>query len=233
MKDKKFDIAAVITVILLNSILNEGVYYLARLITGGMKHHNMTLHFDLMIPFLPWTVLIYFGCFAFWIVAYIVIAMTGPAEGEIDNRWRVFSADGLSKFIALIFFIALPTTLIRPETGCENLMDTFATLLYQIDSADNLFPSLHCSISWFCWIGARSNKRIPAWFRNLCLIMAILVCIATLTTKQHVIVDIFAGIILAEGCYWLTGFESIARLYMVPAEKLAEAIRRALPKLTH
>ena len=31
--------------------------------------------------------------------------------------------------------------------------------LYQVDAADNLFPSIHCLTSWFCYIGIRGRVR--------------------------------------------------------------------------
>lgn len=34
-------------------------------------------------------------------------------------------------------------------------------LLYWIDAADNLFPSIHCLVSWLCWIGVRRRRDIP------------------------------------------------------------------------
>jgi len=70
--------------------------------------------------------------------------------------------------------------------------------LYNVDAADNLFPSIHCLSSWLCVIAVRNQERIPKTYKIVSVILAVLVCISTLTTKQHVIVDVFAGILLAE-----------------------------------
>ena len=69
------------------------------------------------------------------------------------------------------------------------------------DRSANLFPSIHCLVSWFCYIGIRHQKKIPVWYQRFSLVFAILVCISTQVTKQHYIIDVFGGIILSEVCY--------------------------------
>ena len=43
--------------------------------------------------------------------------------------------------------------------------------------------------------------------------MAVAVCISTLTTYQHVIVDVIGGVLLAELAYHITANRKIADLY--------------------
>lgn len=38
--------------------------------------------------------------------------------------------------------------------------------VYAVDAADNLFPSIHCLVSWFCYIGLRGRRDIPVWYRG-------------------------------------------------------------------
>ena len=75
--------------------------------------------------------------------------------------------------------------------------------LYSVDAADNLFPSIHCLVSWFCFIGLRGKKEIPFWYRAFSCFFAILVFLSTLTTKQHVIWDVAGGVLLAEICFYI------------------------------
>ena len=86
-------------------------------------------------------------------------------------------------------------------------------LVYRIDAADNLFPSIHCLVSWFCYIGIRGRKEIPMWYRGASCVMAVLVCVSTLTTKQHVIIDVAGGVLLAEACYWIAKKPVLFRNY--------------------
>ena len=64
-------------------------------------------------------------------------------------------------------------------------------------SPTNLFPSIHCLVSWFCAIGLRGT-RVSTWYKVFSYAFAIAVCISTQLTKQHYIVDVFGGILLAE-----------------------------------
>ena len=91
--------------------------------------------------------------------------------------------------------------------------DSFMRFLYWIDSGDNIFPSLHCMIAWLCWVGVRGNKQVPLPWRIMTLIMAMLVCLSTLTTRQHVLLDVFGGILLSEFCYCLSDFTMLHKLY--------------------
>lgn len=69
---------------------------------------------------------------------------------------------------------------------------------------DNLFPSIHCLVSWLCWIGLRNQKQIKTGYKIFSFLMAIAICICTLTTKQHVIVDVIAAVGLAEVSYLIS-----------------------------
>ena len=139
-------------------VWNAIVYNGSRLIAGGFHHYNMELPVDSLFPFLPWTVTIYCVCFAFWAVNYIWASRQAPQETA-----RFFSAELLAKTVCFICFIFLPTTNIRPQVGSNGFWNAIMRLLYRIDAADNLFPSIHCLESWFCFIGVRKNPEVPLW----------------------------------------------------------------------
>lgn len=174
---------------------NMTVYFGSRLFTGAWPHHNIELELDQLIPFVPCTVAIYLGCYLFWIVNYILIARQGKQE-----VCQFFVADFLSRTVCLACYLFYPTTNTRPFVEADGFWNQVMLGLYATDPADNLFPSIHCLVSWFCYIGLRGKKNIPNWYRGLSWVLALLVCISTLTTKQHVIVDVIGGVLLAEIC---------------------------------
>ena len=187
---------------------NTVVYYGARWLAGSWDHLDMTTQIDLLVPFLPWTISIYWGCYLFWGTNYCLCALQDRSE-----RNRFFCADILSRCICLLFFLLLPTTNIRPEVTGISVWDDLLRLLYHVDAADNLFPSIHCLVSWLCWIGVRERKDIHSVYRYISLIAALLVCISTLTTKQHVIVDVIGGIALAECSYMIAGIPRVHTMF--------------------
>lgn len=128
----------------------------------------------------------------FWIVNYILISNINK-----EHCYRFLTADLLGKLICGIIYINFPTTNIRPNIITPDIFSDVLKFLYSIDAADNLFPSIHCLVSWYCFVGLRNCEVIPVWYRYFSLFMAIMICISTLATKQHVIIDV-----LGELC-WL------------------------------
>ena len=125
---------------------------------------------------------------------------------------------------ARLLFLAFPTTNIRPEIADTGLMNKLMLLLYSIDPANNLFPSIHCLTSWFCVIAVRKQKDIPNWYKYVSVIIALAICVSTLTTKQHVIYDAIAGVGLAELSYFFVEKSGI----LVPYRKLVASIERRI-----
>lgn len=183
-------------VLILAFLFNEFVYYLARYINLNRMHYNLTLSFDNEIPVIPWTTILYFGCFLFWTINYFICSRQSRKNSDI-----FFCSDFLSKIICFFLFIILPSTNIRPLIQPGTIWNQILLFLYKIDMPDNLFPSIHCLVSWLCWIGLRNQKQIKTGYKIFSFLMAIAICICTLTTKQHVIVDVIAAVGLAEVSY--------------------------------
>lgn len=189
-------------------VWNQLVYYTGSFLGQDGPFLRMGLPLDALVPFLPWTVSIYFGCFLAWAVLYLLMARQ-------DRRaaYRFFCADFLAKAVCLLFFILLPTTLSRPAVTGTSLWDALTRLLYHVDAPRNLFPSIHCLVSWMCFIGARNHRTLPRWAVWSTALMAVLVCLSTLTTRQHVAADAVGGILLAEVCYAAAGRPWLLRPY--------------------
>lgn len=142
-------------------VFNCLVYSGSRAIAGGWYHHNIESSLDLRLPFVPQFLIVYFGCYIFWAVNYIL-----AARQEKEQIYRFFTADLISRCVCLIIFLAYPTTNTRPVIEGSGFWDLLAGWLYSIDAADNLFPSIHCLVSWFCFLGIKDQKRIPAWYKR-------------------------------------------------------------------
>ena len=179
---------------------NALAYYGGRVISHNAEHYCLSTPWDAEIPLLSWTILIYLGCYLFWAVTYYLSIRYDKGHG-----YRFFGAHIIGEGICFLCFVFFPTSMVRPEITGTTVFDWLLRLIYTCDPADNLFPSIHCFASWLCWIGVRGNKDIPKWYQTISLVMAILVCISTLTVKQHVIADVPAGILLSELSYCLSG----------------------------
>ncbi len=191
-----FCIVPLLIVLAWNMLVYSGSMH----ITKDWYHHNIEFGIDKLIPFLPWTVSIYLICYLFWVANYIICARRSRVE-----LVRFLGADILAKTVCFVFYILLPTTNVRPEIVGTTIWDEIMRMLYQVDMPSNLFPSIHCLVSWLCYIGVRGKSYIPKWYQVFSCVMAIAVFISTLTTKQHVVIDVIGGVVLAEVCYWVMG----------------------------
>lgn len=190
----KYGFFSVIFCFVFNSLIYTGLQILMK----GARHFDLTLPLDKAIPFEPMWAFVYLGCFFFWAVNYVLITRQGK-EG-----WYQFAVgDYLSRIICGIFFILLPTTNIRPEVVGDGLPEILMRFIYWIDAPTNLFPSIHCLVSWLCFVGVRGKSYIPKWYQAFSCLFAIAVFASTLFTKQHFVVDVIAGVIFAELCYYI------------------------------
>lgn len=194
--------------LILTLFCNFLAYNGTRIFTTDKFHYNLTNKLDELIPFLPWTVVIYLGCYLFWIVNYIF-----GCRMERETTFRFFCADLFAKLICLLCYVLFPTTNIRPVIEDSHICSQLMGMVYRIDAADNLFPSIHCLTSWFSFIAVRRNDAIPKWYRFTSLTIAVMICISTLTTKQHVLIDVIGGVLLAELSYWFVKKSGLSGFY--------------------
>ena len=71
--------------VIFSFVFNCLVYSGSRMIAGGWYHHNIETDVDRSIPFVPEFLVIYFGCYVFWAVNYILIARQDRRSVVIDE----------------------------------------------------------------------------------------------------------------------------------------------------
>ena len=176
---------------------NQLVYWGGAALAETRNHYQFSTALDRAIPLIPWTVCIYFGCYAFWALHYCLCAAV-PLRAR-----RFFTADFIAKGVCFVFFVGLPTTMARPDVQGLNVWESLVRALYILDAPVNLFPSIHCLNSWLCWASARDIPAFSHGYKAFALCAAVAVCVSTLTLRQHVLLDVAGGILLAEVCWRL------------------------------
>ena len=194
--------------LILSFLFNCGFYWLAKAVTAGAYHYDMTIPFDDRIPLIHSSIIIYFGAYFFWFFNYLYACTV-----DSTMKMRFFSAELLGKTVCFLFFLVLPTTAARPEATDGTFWERAIGFLYAVDSCDALFPSIHCFNSWFAYIAVRGREDVPKDYRAFSLLFALAVCVSTLTTKQHVFVDTVSGVLLAEAVFRVTDKIGFTRLY--------------------
>ena len=179
-------------------VLNWVFYYGAGIINRGRYHYDLTTNLDRMIPVVPAFVLVYFGCYIFWVLNSIMIMRISRSQ---CIRYAFAFISSLA--IAGVIFVILPTSNSRPVISGTGIFDRLLVFLYWFDKPVNLFPSLHCLISWLNYIGMRGRKEIAFSYRLFSFILAIAVFATTQLTKQHFLVDIAGAVVIGELMYFV------------------------------
>lgn len=201
-------------------VWNAIVYCGSRFINTYFPHYNMTLPADGLIPLVPWMVSVYVLSYPFWFINYIL-----GTRGSKEDGFRFLSAEFAAKTVCLLCFLLIPTICVRPELSGGGFWNWLLGLIYAVDTPDNLFPSVHCLAGWLSFIAVRNNPTVPKWYRWFSLAFAIAICASVVMTKQHVLVDIPSGVILAELSYWLVERTGFSKVFQSVFEKVLERKR--------
>lgn len=190
-----YSVLALISCFVWNSIVYSGT----KIVAEDFRHYNLTSIIDKNVPFRTEWVYVYLVCFLFWAVNYILVGREGK-----EKCYRFVAADLLSRCVCGIIFLVMPTTNVRPQVDVHTASGWLMQVVYELDTPVNLFPSIHCLVSWMCFIGIRKSEKVSTWYKVFSCVFALMVCASTQFTKQHYIVDAVAGIVLAETCYQIS-----------------------------
>lgn len=182
--------------LLLLVAVNMLAYYGGMALSGVFPVHNWALPIDDWFPIRPIWAVIYVSSFVLWVVNYILIS-----RDSSPMVYRLAAADITGKCIGFLFFLFLPTTIQQPslaEFGWEAFL---LRIVYFFDEPTNLFPSLHCFMSWMAFRPMLNCKHFHRSYKIIVFVWCLLIFVSTLYTKQHVFLDVLGGWLLAELCY--------------------------------
>lgn len=114
-----------------------------------------------------------------------------------ENFNHVLYSFAIISMISIVIFQLFPVGYPREFFPLPHANSPSVNLFYKIrflDSPMNCLPSLHVSLCFLFSFGHWSESKRLFWFS---ILTTILISISTLTTKQHYIVDVVAGFILA------------------------------------
>lgn len=181
-------------------LYDTAIYSGTQLLTEHWHHWDLTGRLERQIPVIPEFTLIYLLFFPFWIGNFLLIGHLGKEKAR-----RFIRADLIAWTVCGVCFLLFPTANVRPAGLEEGIWTELLELVYRMDPPTNLFPSIHCLASWLCFVVLRREESLPVWYRAGCGVMAVLICISTVAVRQHVLADVAAGILLAEGAWALAG----------------------------
>jgi membrane-associated phospholipid phosphatase len=135
---------------------------------------------------------------------------------------RVMLAYLSAWLVAYAVFLLYPTAApIRDEAVGEGLGAVVLRATWGADVPYNCFPSLHVAQ---CFLAAFSCNKVHRGVGAAAFVWASLVGLSTLHTKQHYVVDVLAGVLLAVAAYAVF-------MHSYPRDATPEAERRLAPLL--
>ena len=194
---------------LLMLITNLASSFLTRLVTAGGNTYDFSLHFDSVIPFVPQFIYIYVGAFLQWAVCLIAVMII-----DREKSFYYGTCFAVANLLSGIVFLIFPTVMtIRPEfSGGGALTEFIGKFIFDADTPPmNIMPSVHVLSSWGCIRMICALKRVPLSVKFVNAIFSALVFFSVLFVKQHLILDIPAGILVFEAGLLITKITRINR----------------------
>lgn len=183
-------------------------YELPKVLVDYNNLHYLISDIDLKINLYSASLIIYIGAFFQWF--FVSLTML---KQDKDIIYRFLSMMMIGSFIGFICFIIYPTGIYRPIINGENIFDKLMILMYSVDSVANACPSFHCFVSTAVTIGLFIGNNINSKYKIFNIIFSILVFLSTLLTKQHYLIDIPAGILLAFISFYLSKYICFNKLF--------------------
>jgi membrane-associated phospholipid phosphatase len=159
----------------------------------GRTLHSPELALDRAMPLQPGWALVYGSLYAFLILLPVFVV-------RLPEQIRRTVLAYLTVWItAYVCFFIYPTQAPRPvEVAGQGFAAWGLRFLYAADPPYNCFPSLHVAHSF---VSALACSRVHRGVGIGGVVCASLVGLSTLYTKQHYVLDVLAGILLASVAY--------------------------------
>lgn len=176
-------------------------YGISNLIFGSQEVLLFSSPLDLQIPFCEWFVIPYVLWFPYIIFTMVLAIMSGK-KGFLHSCAIIY----LSICIPMTFCLFVPNGIpieLRPDfeaLGRNNPAIWLVKFIYLVDSPPrNCMPSMHVSVSCALFFTILTNKQIPwrKWLIPCSFLLSALICAATVLIKQHSILDVYYGVIVA------------------------------------
>lgn len=165
---------------------------------GPARELTMTL-LDHAVPFLPWTVFIYLSAYVMIIGTFLTCRRRTTADRYVVGQLVLI---GVSTVTHWALPVAFPRAHYPVPAELASAPAYAMELLRSYDAPTSCMPSLHVSAAVLAaLLIQRDRPRAFPWLLG----WAALIALSTLTTKQHYLLDVVAGLLLAMVVAFATG----------------------------
>lgn len=173
------------------TLMHGVVYFLANHYPFGTVRQLELTTLDLAMPFWPWTVFLYLSDYALIFVAFQGCQTRRSADRFLVTELVVI---GLCALMHWTWPVAFPRELYPLPADLSPAPAHAMELLRAFDAETSCLPSLHVAGAVVApLLISREQPRAFPWL----LAWSAGVAISTMTTKQHYLIDVLAGVALA------------------------------------
>ena len=170
--------------------------YLERTVTT--KFHPIYSKLDNLIPFNEIFIIPYFLWFVYIATTVAYFLLTSKQD---FYKCCAFLFSGMT--ICLIIYTIWPNghylRVNLESLGRSNIFIDMLSSIYAVDTATNVFPSIHVLNSIGAMIAINRSEKLHniAWLQWSAFVLTVSICLSTVFLKQHSVMDIFGAIILS------------------------------------
>lgn len=179
-------------------------YFFIYLTWFYILEHTVTKHYhvihcrlDDLIPFNEVFVIPYFLWFGYIFVTIAYFFLKSKSDYYKCCAY-LFTGMTICLFIYTIFPNGHHLRVDLSSLGRQNIFIDILSGLYRVDTATNVFPSIHVFNSVGAFIAINKSERLHniKWLQWSVFILTVLICMSTVFLKQHSMLDVFGALIL-------------------------------------
>jgi membrane-associated phospholipid phosphatase len=176
--------------------------YLERTVTTSF--HPIYSKLDDLIPFNEVFIIPYF----LWFL-YIAVTVIYFLFHEKPDFYRLCANLFIGMTVCLTIYTVWPNghylRVDLDSLGRSNIFISMLSEIYKLDTATNVFPSIHVFNSVAALIAIRRNDHLRRikWLQWGTLLLTVLICMSTVFLKQHSVMDILGGLTLNVIMYFI------------------------------
>lgn len=156
---------------------------------------------DDAIPFLPIFIIPYVIWYAYVPLAMLYIYFK---DKKAFTKQILTTVSGMA--VCIFIFFVYPTAIdFRPTAEGEGFLLWVCRLIFANDKSVNVLPSLHCFEAVIIHLTTfhSENMKNKLTVRITSAVLVVLICLSTVFVKQHSVLDLIFGVVLAVVMYFM------------------------------
>lgn len=202
------------------------MYFSTGFVALSLPPVNATLGIDSLVPFLPGFVWVYISCYM------MPIFLVAIAKDWHRFNLVLFSLS-IAHLVAFTIYLNLHIAVQKPDLN-DSISEQILAVLYALEfrSWTNNLPSLHVTFAFTIAVGSLHQARGRAG-EVLVFTWASCIAVSTLFVKQHIVLDVFAGLVNTAGSWALAQFlySKLAVEHLNPPLALRQLTKKVGPWL--